>query len=263
MNTEPIFDNECCVKGCSDKPVALGLCNRHWRRTKLYGSPAATQNHAGQYIGMPSHERFFAQVQKTDSCWIWVGGKDKNGYGSFKGEHEGVLHDRAHRYSYHYHKGLIGKGMYVCHACDTPKCVNPDHLFLGTARDNAIDRSMKGRYRVAKGEQSHYAKLTEEQARKILLDPRPYAQLAEEFGLTVGGISDIKNKNSWTHLGIEPVKGNHRNHDKRGKSDTFTEDDIKYIRSCDERNLALALMYNTTPQTICDIRKRRSWKHVA
>lgn len=86
-------------------------------------------------------EEFWKRVDKTDYCWNWVGSK-RRGYGRF------MFRDKiigTHRISYIIHKGEIPKGMLICHKCDNPSCVNPDHLFLGTHKDNAHDCVIKGR----------------------------------------------------------------------------------------------------------------------
>ena len=75
----------CCIKGCEKIVHALGLCINHWRLNRKYGSPVARKTHVGMYRGVPAPERFFMNVKKTETCWMWTGGKDKDGYGSFRG----------------------------------------------------------------------------------------------------------------------------------------------------------------------------------
>lgn len=89
--------------------------------------------------------RFFAKVEKTEYCWLWTAGcNGKKGYGMFRpnGPDARVL---AHRFSYQIAYGPIPPGAQVCHRCDTPRCVNPLHLFLGTNADNINDSVQKGR----------------------------------------------------------------------------------------------------------------------
>jgi hypothetical protein len=91
-------------------------------------------------------DRFIDKVNKTDSCWIWTGSKYRGGYGQFRRLVEGKWKmAKTHRYSYEYFKGEIPKGHFICHTCDNPSCVNPEHLFSGTLKDNAKDMLMKGR----------------------------------------------------------------------------------------------------------------------
>jgi len=87
-------------------------------------------------------ERFWAKVNRTDSCWLWTGSKTIGGYGQFPYKRIPLL---AHRVSYLISCGDIPDGLIVCHHCDNPSCVRPDHLFVGTHKDNFEDMVKKGR----------------------------------------------------------------------------------------------------------------------
>lgn len=104
----------------------------------------------------------------------------------------------AHVYSYILHYGPFARGLCVCHKCDNMACVNPLHLFIGTAADNMADKTRKGRQ--TKGSQNPIAKLNEWQIPIIRLDARTQDEIAKEYGVSQALISDIKKKAIWRHV---------------------------------------------------------------
>lgn len=140
--------------------------------------------------------RFFSKIKITKSCWIWEGGKFTNGYGSFKVDGK---NERAHRLSYLIFKGEIYWEFSICHTCDNRQCVNPEHLFAGTAEQNQQDA--KNKNRTLKGEKHHNVKLTKE----IVIEIRKtyktglysISELAQRYELTHSGMSNIIHKRTW------------------------------------------------------------------
>lgn len=144
--------------------------------------------------------RFWGKVDKSDGCWLWSASKDRHGYGKFW--HAPRLWS-AHRLSWMFAHGDPGI-MCVLHRCDTPACVNPAHLFLGTQQENLRDMTRKGRRRSGgvHGVQSPNAKLTEDKVREIRARYRPgdgYA-LAREFGVAHNLIWLIVRRRAWKHV---------------------------------------------------------------
>jgi predicted DNA-binding protein (UPF0251 family) len=92
--------------------------------------------------------RFWSKVRKTDGCWFWQASVTEKGYPVF---HAPPIR-RAHRFSWMLHFGPITQGAHVLHSCDTPRCVRPDHLFLGSNDDNVADKMRKGRHWSGKGD---------------------------------------------------------------------------------------------------------------
>lgn len=142
-------------------------------------------------------ERIEAKVERLTECgcWIWMGGCQMRGYGELLSNNKKYS---AHRASYLLYKGEIPKGMYVCHKCDTVSCVNPDHLFLGTQKDNLQDMARKGRS--TKGEKNGQAKLTTNQIKEIISSQDTHQSIADKFGVSRSHVGLIKNKERWAHV---------------------------------------------------------------
>lgn len=163
---------------------------------------------------IPIKERFMSKVQKTDSCWIWMASAMPNGgYGHlhFKGKSKA----QAHRVSYLLFKGDIPDGLLVCHKCNNKRCVNPDHLYLGTNRQNVLDAIRDGLYanrKYARGSKASHAKLTDDQVREIRdkygdivnlgkkirsANGVTMQQLSKEYGISFAQINHLINRHTY------------------------------------------------------------------
>lgn len=146
---------------------------------------------------------FWEKVNTSGDCWEWTASHDPKGYGFF-GVAGRVM--RAHRVSYVMHKGEIPDDLIVCHSCDNPKCVNPNHLWLGTHKDNAIDREAKNRggRKGPLGSKARASKLTEpvvRQIKELLVEGKTtHRVLAKMFGVHFATISDLANGKTWRHI---------------------------------------------------------------
>lgn len=150
-------------------------------------------------------DRFWDKVNKTAGCWLWIGGKGgQAGYGQIRlgSVVDGTRrHVYSHRLSYEMHYGPIPKGMFVLHKCDSPSCVRPDHLFLGSHSENMADMKNKGRSLM--GEKNVMAKLTLPQVRAIktrLSLGWTQRKLAKEYGVTFQAINLIAVGKNWAHI---------------------------------------------------------------
>lgn len=189
----------CSIEGCDRPRVSSpGWCNAHYKRWKRHGNPL------GKYRmhGLTLAEVFAHHCPGSppaSGCWIWKSALNFHGYGVFGWNETDV---RANRVSYELFNGPIAEGLIVRHTCDTPACVQPAHLILGTMADNMqdkVDRERQGR-----GEKFSSSKLTDSAVREIreLYASGTVLQrdLAQRFGISQTTINMVVNRKAWKHI---------------------------------------------------------------
>jgi hypothetical protein len=184
----------CSFLDCENPANSRGLCHKHYLRLWENNDSLISK----RFIGTEK-ERFFHNVNKTPDCWLWIASKTK-GYGVFPNK---LIRSRlAHRYSFRIAFGFLDENLLVLHKCDTPACVNPAHLFLGTHQDNATDKISKGRGKtgVCLGEANNKAKLNANQIIKIRQDARSGQVIAEEYGVSRATVHRVKTKKNWRRV---------------------------------------------------------------
>jgi len=149
-------------------------------------------------IDEKSASRFNSRAKRINGdCVEWGGFIDRDGYGRFS---VNKVSRFAHRIAWVMANGDIPDGLLVCHTCDNRKCVNPAHLFLGTASENGKNAGSKRRICGTRGEKHGRAKLTEEDVKAIRLDTRILRVIAEAYGVSNVTIFDVKTFKNWKHV---------------------------------------------------------------
>jgi hypothetical protein len=149
-------------------------------------------------------ERDTEQIPWT-GCRIWLGASNAKGYGMFAPSYGGGR-VYVHRWVYEQVHGPIPEGMFICHKCDTPSCCNPDHLFVGSRSDNAVDMWQKGRHAPPqfdnRGERHGMSKLTDMQVASIKrqMSHMTNIQLSRLYSVHPATISDIRTGATWRHV---------------------------------------------------------------
>jgi HNH endonuclease len=141
---------------------------------------------------LPLHERLINRSDKIENgCWIWNACRSDKGYGliGYAGKSR-----RAHRLAWEVFRGPIPKGAQVLHRCDTPPCINPDHLFLGTHGDNMNDRLVKGRWKTKISDQDVKT------IRSLAARGERKPVIAERFGIHLMNVYKIIRRESWKHV---------------------------------------------------------------
>lgn len=194
--------NTLCQCGCGNPAPISSFTSK--RRGVVKGQPAKflVGHHTSKRI--PPEQRFWPKVSVggKDDCWPWLAANDGKGYGVFDAE---PITDRAHRFSYYLAHGNLPHGLNVCHKCDNPICVNPNHLFLGTDGDNRADCLRKGRWKRGdvRGEKNGRAKLNPDKVRlirKLASEGRTWESLAKEFGVGKCTIGFLIHRKTWADV---------------------------------------------------------------
>jgi len=216
-------------------------------------------------------------------CWEWIGKKDKDGYGIF------IINNitKVHRAVYEFYNGQFPKNLMVCHKCDNPSCCNPDHLFLGTAKDNKQDAVNKKRH--AFGSKIGISKLTEKDVETILIklsnnEYKTYSDIIKNHPyITRRIIYNLLSKNCWQHMTeniditvLDEFRKTLRNniHEttvRVGENNNFasTNDNIikQILDGISSRTYTsieqTSHLFDISIEVIMNILNNKSWKHIS
>lgn len=203
-----------CECGCGEPaPVAARTC-----RGRIAGQPIRfihghhlrllprSDMHVLSRLGVearrrlqePVEVRFWRKVQKTETCWLFMGRLNEDGYGVFSVNRRSK---HAHRVSFELTYGPLSSGLFACHHCDVRPCVRPDHLFKGTAADNTADMIQKGRQRWCVGETNGQSKLSaatvEEIRRLVAAGQARQVDIVRDFRLSPAHVHRLIYGKAW------------------------------------------------------------------
>jgi hypothetical protein len=172
-------ERKCSIEGCELKHEARGYCKKHYTRWVRHGNALANKQKR------PLIDRFNERYTPVpgSGCWLWTAALTApDGYGSLMQDGKRIL---AHRFSWEYHNSLIPEGLCVLHKCDVKSCVNPDHLYVGTIKDNSIDAIKRDRFKY-KIKNAELPQLFDLKAYGFL-----YKEIAEMYKVSIETIQSI------------------------------------------------------------------------
>lgn len=187
------MQSTCEVPGCTNRCHCRGMCGKHYTRWRLHGDPAATLMPGRD---MTPEQRLNYRTDKSGECWLYGTG---DGYGKVTIRRTESV--PAHRLAYQLAYGPIPDGLVVRHKCDTPRCVRPEHLEVGTHADNSKD--MTTRQRQARGQQQGSAKITEGDVvaiREMARSGVTQTEIASAFGISRSEASSVIRGDKWSHV---------------------------------------------------------------
>lgn len=182
----------CSVQDCTKGIFVKGLCCGHYYKLRKQGTTDGKPYSSSKRI---DDFNKYHSVNLETGCHEWIGHIGANGYGLYSISNK---QRTTHRLAWEIKHGEIPKGLCVCHKCDNRKCVNPDHLFLGTKKENNSDMAQKKRS--ALGVRNGHAKLTEGQVVEIYSSRDSYSKIAKRIGISITQISAIKTGREWAHV---------------------------------------------------------------
>lgn len=178
------------------------------------------------------------EIVTETGCWIWTKAWTRAGYGQLDINKKRMY---THRLSYEKFKGLIPEGMIVCHKCDTPSCCNPDHLFVGTFKDNTMDK-------IAKGRQPRGEELSKRLRGKLPSGDNHWSRRMPE--------RRARGEKHSSAMKAACKVGEERHNSK------LKEQDVRAIRQDTREHKYIASDYGVTPSCISAIKTNRSWRHI-
>lgn len=200
-----MINRTCSIPNCERKHKGRGWCESHLLKYRRYGSPLGTSSLRGQPGESPTTRlNRIGWIVQENGCWEWKGARGEAGHGQIR---IGNRSRQAHRVMFEILHGEIPEGENILHRCDNPPCINPDHLFSGTQKQNIHDMWAKDRQQgyihQPKGSKHPQAKLLEKdvlELRELRNSGFTYKALADRFGISKSTAAEIVSRKTWRHI---------------------------------------------------------------